>query len=508
MLNIGSLQRINEVLRLKIDAGELSPGQKLPSTRALASDLGVSRSTVVSVYEQLASEGYIETAPGARARVALNFVLSAKIHRPSLKASQGEQRNLSVYGRHTAALQFPAQPEIKHEEINFLYGAIADEDFPKLMWRKLYNQALMKRQALLYYAAPEGADELRSELQGYLLRARGLSCTKEQIIIVQGAQQGIGLCARLLADPGSAVLMEEPCYLRARCAFESIGADVTPIPVDDHGLMTSLLPNAKEALAYVTPSHQFPLGSVMSIGRRRELLAWAVKNRCWIIEDDYDSEFRYGLKPTQTLHSLDVDGSVIYIGTFSKTLSPQLRLGYLVVPPDLVKVFRQAKQLTDRHSPYPEQLVIANLIQSGAYERHVRRVRRANESKRTVLIEAIHKFIPKQVLIEGTASGLHIVVWLEAFQIDDETALIARARTLGVGIWSITPLYSAGNKLRRKKCAGLVMGYAGLTPAEIIKGVERLAKAVHQTQAMAVGNKVSNPRRSKPAYRPDSRKSF
>ena len=497
MPKIGSVQRICEVLRLKIDAGELSPGQKLPSTRALASDLGVSRSTVVSVYEQLASEGYIETAPGSRARVALNFVLSARGHRPSLQTNQGERRKLSAFGRRTAALQLPAQPEIKPGEINFLYGAIADEDFPKLMWRKLYNQVLMKRQAHLYYAAPEGAVELRSELQGYLLRARGLSCTKEQIIIVQGAQQGIDLCARLLVDPGSDVLLEEPCYLRARRAFESIGADVTPIPVDDHGLMTSLLPNAKEALAYVTPSHQFPLGSVMSIGRRRELLAWAAKNRCWIIEDDYDSEFRYGLKPTQTLHSLDVDGSVIYIGTFSKTLSPQLRLGYLVVPPDLVKVFRQAKQLIDRHAPCPEQLVIANLIQSGAYERHIRRVRRANETKRTVLIEAIHKLLPTHVLIEGTASGLHIVVWLEDLQIDHEPPLIACARALGLGIWSITPLYSAGNKFRRKHCAGLVMGYAGLTPADIIKGVERLAKAVQQTHSRAVGNKVSSPPRLK-----------
>ena len=328
--------------------------------------LGVSRSNVVSVYEQLASEGYIETAPGSRARVALNFVLSASVRRPSPKANQCERRKLSAFGQRTAALHLPAQPEIKPGEINFLYGAIADDDFPKLMWRKLYNQALMKRQAHLYYATPEGAVELRSELQGYLLRARGLSCTKDQIIIVQGAQQGIDLCARLLVDPGSAVLVEEPCYLRALRAFESIGADVTPIPVDDHGLMTSLLPNAKAALVYVTPSHQFPLGSVLSIGRRRELLAWAARNRSWIIEDDYDSEFRYGLKPTQTLHSLDVDGSVIYIGTFSKTLSPQLRLGYLVVPPDLVKVFRQAKQLTDRHAPCSEQLVIANLIHSGA----------------------------------------------------------------------------------------------------------------------------------------------
>lgn len=480
MQKVGSVQRVCEIFRLKIYAGELSPGEKLSSTRALASDLGVSRSTVVAVYEQLASEGYIETAVGSRARVSLNFPPPARNHRSSLKPIQGEQRKLSAYGQRTAALSPPAPPEMKPREINFLYGAIADGDFPRLMWRKLYNQALMKRQAHLYYAAPEGSVELRSELQGYLLRARGLSCSQEQIIIVQGAQQAIDLCARLLVDPGSEVLMEEPCYLGARLCFEAMGANVTPITVDEHGLMSEQLPNTKNALVYVTPSHQFPLGSVMSIGRRRELLAWAARNRGWIIEDDYDSEFRYGLRPVQTLQSLDVDGSVIYIGTFSKTLSPQLRLGYLVLPTALVKVFRQAKQLTDRHSPSPDQLVIAQLIQSGAYERHIRRVRRANETKRAALIDAIHKFLPQRVEVEGTASGLHIVVWLDDFQIDDEPDLIARAKAIGIGIWNITPLYSAGNKLRRKQCAGLIMGYAGLTPTEINNGVERLAKAIQK----------------------------
>jgi len=480
MQKIGSVQRLCEIFRLKIHAGDISPGEKLSSTRALASDLGVSRSTVVTVYEQLASEGYIETASGSRARVSLNFPPPAKAHRPSLKPIPSEQRKLSTYGRRTLALKLPVTPEIKPREINFLYGAIADEDFPRLMWRKLYNQVLMKRKSSLYYAAPEGAAELRSELQGYLLRARGLSCSQKQIIIVQGAQQAIDLCARLLVEPGSEVLMEEPCYLGARLNFEAMGAKVSPITVDEQGLMSDELPNVKNALVYVTPSHQFPLGSIMSIGRRRELLAWAARNRCWIIEDDYDSEFRYGLKPVQTLQSLDVDGSVIYIGTFSKTLSPQLRLGYLVLPAELVKVFRQAKQLTDRHTPSPDQSVIAQLIQSGAYERHIRRVRRANENKRAVLIEAIHKFMPERVEVEGTASGLHIVVWLEDFQIEDEPNLIARAKAVGIGIWCITPLYSAGDKLRRKKCAGLVMGYAGLTPTEIKKGIARLAQAIQQ----------------------------
>ncbi len=468
---------ICDLFRRQIDAGELRPGQALPSTRALAQELGVSRSTVVNVYEQLVSEGYIETRPGARSRVAPGAVQAAKRHRPVQAAQRGAPRPLSAYGQRTAQMPL-VLPSSDSADINFLYGAVAEDDFPKLLWRRLYNQVLMQRQPALYYGPPEGSVELRAALQDYLLRARGLSCTQEQIIVVQGSQQAIDLCARLLVDPGAAVLMEEPCYQRAHAAFAAVGADITPIPVDEQGLMTPLLPDTRHALAYVTPSHQFPLGPVLSIGRRRELLAWAARNRCWIIEDDYDSEFRYGLQPTQPLHALDGEGCVLYMGTFSKTLSPQLRLGYLVLPHALVPVFRQAKLLTDRHAPYPEQQVVARFIRSGAYERHIRRVRRANEHRRTVLVDAIQRFLPARVEVEGTASGLHIVVWLHDLTIDQEPQLMAQARARGVGLWSITPLYAAGQRLRRHPCAGLVMGYAGLTPERIVTGVERMAQAL------------------------------
>jgi GntR family transcriptional regulator/MocR family aminotransferase len=217
---------------------------------------------------------------------------------------------------------------------------------------------------------------------------------------------------------------------------------------------------------------------VLPIGRRRELLSWAKTNKAWIIEDDYDSEFRYGLRPTETLQSLDADGTVIYIGTFSKALSPQLRLGYLVLPMSLVKAFRNAKQLTDRHAPSIEQNAVAELIKSGAYERHIRRVRRENEQRRSVLIESIAKYLPEGTLIEGTATGLHIVVWLEDFRVEDEVAIVAQAKSLGVGIWSITPLYALGRKMRKQNCAGFILGYAGLMPSEIKKGIKLLAKAL------------------------------
>jgi GntR family transcriptional regulator/MocR family aminotransferase len=233
---------------------------------------------------------------------------------------------------------------------------------------------------------------------------------------------------RLLGDR---VVMEEPCYLMARRTFESVGAQILATPVDAQGLDTSALPETLCALAYVTPSHQFPLGSVMSISRRQALLAWAQRQLSWLIEDDYDSEFRYGLRPVDPLQSLDADGCVIYIGTFSKALSPQLRLGYLVLPPVLVTPFRHAKQLADRHSPMLEQAVLAEFIRSGAYERHVRRHKRENERRRSALMEAISTHLGQRARVEGTDSGLHVVVWTQDIPMRSEQKIVAMAKEQG-----------------------------------------------------------------------------
>lgn len=474
----GTGRRIYELIRSRIDTGALSPGERLPSTRALAADLGVSRSTVVVIYEQLAAEGYIETAVGARARVSPGLKICHRQEQQPAGRPPKQVPTLSTYGERIRALALPQRPSTDPRHINFLYGALADDDFPKLAWRRLYNQALTRRQRCLYYGVTEGEADLREELQGYLLRARGLSCTPEQILIVQGAQQALELCAKVLVDPGSNVVLEEPCYLMARRTFESIGARIVATPVDEQGLITSALPRTRSALAYVTPSHQFPLGAVMTIGRRQALLAWAQRHSTWIIEDDYDSEFRYGLRPVDPLQSLDTRGCVIYIGTFSKALSPQLRLGYLVLPPALVKPFRHAKQLADRHAPLLEQVVLAELIRSGTYERHVRRLRRENERRRTALIEAISTHLGTRARVEGTDSGLHVVVWIKDVPMRAEQEVVAKAKTLGVGVWAVSPLYAEGTKLRNERCAGFVLGYASLKKADIEKGVSLLARAL------------------------------
>jgi GntR family transcriptional regulator/MocR family aminotransferase len=476
----GTAHDLHRSIRSRIDTGALRPGERLLSTRALAAELGVSRSTVVVVYEQLAAEGYIETAAGARARVAPGIRSRPPAGPQPADGPPQQAPALSAYGERVRTLVLPQRPVADGRHIDFLYGALADDGFPKLAWRRLHNRALNRRQPALYYGAPEGEVELRAELRGYLARARGLSCTPEQILIVQGAQQAIDLCARVLIDAGDRVVLEEPGYPMARRTFESVGARIVATPVDEQGLVVSALPASRCALAYVTPSHQFPLGAVMSIGRRQALLAWARRHSSWIVEDDYDSEFRYGLRPVDPLQSLDTRGCVVYVGTFSKALSPQLRLGYLVLPPALVRPFRHAKQLADRHAPVLEQRVLAEFMRSGAYERHLRRLRRENERRRAALVGAISTHLGERARVEGTDSGLHAVVWLRDVPMRAEPEIVAGAKALGVGVWPVSPLYAERTTFRTQRCAGLVLGYAGLTTAAIEEGIGRLARAVRR----------------------------
>ena len=432
----------------------------------------------MTIYEQLAAEGYIETAAGARARVSLGLKPLPPKPQPLAARRPHRVASISAYGKRIEVLALPQPPVTDPAHINFLYGAIADEDFPKLAWRRQYNRALMRRQQHLYYGATAGELQLRAELQAYLLRARGLECTADQILILHGTQQALELCARVLVDPGDHVVMEEPCYLMARRTFESLGANIIATPVDEQGVVTDYLPKSRCTLAYVTPSHQFPLGSVMSISRRQALLAWAHRHSSWIIEDDYDSEFRYGLRPVDPLQSLDTRSCVIYVGTFSKALSPQLRMGYLVLPPALVTTFRHAKQLADRHAPTLDQVVLAELIRSGTYERHLRRLKRENERRRGALVEAIARCFGSRAHVEGTDSGLHVVVWLRDIPRSAEQQTVEKAKAQGVGIWPVSPLYAEGQRYRKQRCAGFVLGYASLKEADIHKAIRLLAAAL------------------------------
>ncbi len=469
----GAGQRLCQQLRTQIAAGTLASGARLPSTRALAADLGLSRTTVTAAYEQLAAEGYLVTAAGRVARVARAAVPPATAA-PQLE-DMGSQ--LSTYGRRLLSFRAPAPST--PVPLDFLYGAVAAHDFPLRSWRRAVQAERARSQAHLNYIEPEGEPALRRALQAYLGRARGLVCDADQVLVVHGSQQGIDLASRLLLDAGDAVVMEEPGYLSARRSFEAAGARCIPVRVDEQGLVTQELPeDAQARLAYVTPSHQFPMGGVMPIGRRHELLQWAERRAAWVLEDDYDGEFSYGQRPIDALQSIDHHGRVIYLGTFSKALSPQLRLGYMVLPPALVPVFRQAKRLADRHAPVAEQRALAHLIDTGAYERHVRRMRREYEHRRAAMLEAVALHLPREAQLVGTAAGLHAVLWLPGWAASAEQAIVAAARAAGVGVYPVSALYAQALTRSDVRAAGLILGYASLTPAQVAQGVKTLSRVL------------------------------
>ena len=467
-------RRIYEALRTQIRTGAYRPGEKLPSTRAFADEWGVSRSTVIAAYDQLTAEGYIESRPGARAQVTAGLMQGSGRSQTALHPEAVTR--LSAFGRRLPSFDLSFLADPKRLVADFRYGDMASSDFPSLSWKQAIGAASLRKPLRLRYGDPAGLPELRKALQGYLWRARGLRCGLDQIIVVNGSQQGLDLCARLLLDPGDRVVIEDPCYHLARQVFDAAGVRPVPRPVDREGMRTANLPAAR--MAYVTPSHQFPLGSIMSAARRQELLAWSQANDAYVIEDDYDSEYRFDSGPVPPLQALSEDENVIYLGTVSKTLSPVLRLGYLVVPTGLRDAFAQAKRLTDRHSPGLEQEALTELIESGRYERHIRRVRRRNGERRAALIDALARFMPGETELVGTEAGLHVVGWLRGVPGDREQAFCDEARSAGLGLYPIRPLYDPVAHATRPDCAGLVLGYAGLSTQDIDKGVELLAQLI------------------------------
>lgn len=370
-------------------------------------------------------------------------------------------------------------------EIDFVYGPLAGRDFPTLTWLKALRAVERQRAPRLAYEDPRGNPELRKALQRHLSQARGLSCSTEQLMIVNGSQQALDLCARLLLDPGDPVVVENPGYRMAHHAFEAYGGALQYIDVDQQGLQTDQLARVDRAqLVYVTPTHQFPIGAFLPIGRRRALLDWAAERRAWVIEDDYDSEYRYSVRPEATLLSLDTAERVIHVGTFSKTLSPQLRLGYMVVPRHLVDTFAAAKRLADRHAATGVQRALAQLLEDGSYDRHVRRIRRLQHARQRALLEALQRHLPGRIEVEGAASGLHLVVWFPTLPSSVEPALVEEARQLGVRVYPIGPLFHhCGRPKASSRPTGLVMGYALLEREAIFDGIRRLADALRHVES-------------------------
>jgi GntR family transcriptional regulator / MocR family aminotransferase len=474
--NLPLHQKLYEELRRAILEGRLLPRQKLPSTRSLAQSLEISRSTVTQSYEQLLSEGYLETIVGSGTFVgaqlpddllrAPSVELSDKLNRPAVK--------LSTYAAQLAETEVPWTPETQ-APINFRYGRPALELFPLELWRKLLSRHCLAQSGWLDYSTdPLGYQPLRQAIARYLARARAVQCEPNQILITNGTQQALNLIARLLLDSGDTVAMEDPGYLSARRVFLSQGAKILPIAVDTSGLIVQeLLNNSTEAirLVYITPSHQFPTGATLSLSRRLELLAWAEQTGTILIEDDYDSEYRYGDRPIPALQGLDRSHSVFYIGTFSKVLFPSLRIGYLVLPPNLVSLFSRAKWLSDRHLPILEQQVLTDFMEEGHLERHIRKMRSYYDQCRQILVQALKTHFKERVTILGDKAGIHLMVQLHTHLSDQE--IVQRAAQVGIGLLSAQPHY-----LQVNGSGAFILGYAELTPQQIQVGIQKWAQVL------------------------------
>ncbi|MGE0454492.1 MAG: PLP-dependent aminotransferase family protein [Vicinamibacteria bacterium] len=470
----GELQRqIYSGLRQAILDGVVGPGERLPSSRELAADLGVSRTTSQLALEQLLAEGYLTTRRGSGTFVARELPDDAPPLRSSPAPAGLRHPPLSKRGEALVATR-PAARRVGGPPRPFRIGTPALDLFPVRIWSQLWSRRLRRATpSQLDYGEAAGFPALRQAIADHVRAARGTRCSADQVFIVPGAQRAIDGICRLLLDPGDEAWLEEPGYPGAHSALVGAGARIHSIRVDDDGLDVEAgeRQGVRARLVYVTPSHQFPLGVPMSLARRLALLKWASSVGAWVIEDDYDSEFRYGAHPIPCLHGLDVEGRVIYVGSFSKTLFPSLRLGFMIVPPDLHDTLLTVRRNADTYPPLLDQAVLADFLLEGHFERHLRRMRVVYLERLQALEQALLRRCAGGLRLRPTRTGLHAVADLveagsrEVFA--EATARRVEVTPLDAYFFGSTPSPNA-----------LVLGFGSARPDSIDDGVRRLAAAI------------------------------
>lgn len=456
-------------LREAILSGAFHSGEKLPSTRDIAEQLGISRTVVVLAYEQLLGEGFTVGRHGSGTYV------SSSVGASRFGSSEGSVNlHLSRYGSLAASawsrVNFPAR-RARALPYDFSYGRSDVETFPFEMWRRVLLRCARKAPVSeLDYGPAGGNISLQEAICTHLRRSRAVVCDPSQVIVVNGSQQALDLIARVLIERGDRVAIEDPIYQGTSEILRAAGARLLPVAVDRDGLDPSRLA-ANARIAFVTPSHQYPTGAILPLARRLALLEWARRRNAAIVEDDYDGEFRYEGQPLESLQGLDRDGRVIYIGTFSRTIFSALRIGYVVAPKRLVSAFAAAKWLCDRHTPALEQQALAEFISSGMYERHLRRVRRRNAARRQALLESVHKNLGDRAELTGDGAGAHVVLWPKRRVTEEQVIAAAAAR--GVGVYGISPYF-----LKKPERTGILVGYSRMREREIREGIRRLAEVI------------------------------
>lgn len=461
-------------LRAAILDGRLKRGARMPSTRNLAKQYGLSRGTVTTAFDQLRAEGYTETSVGAG-----TFVTSGLPDRFMVARRKRQGADLP---KSNAALSKRAMPMIEGARIlpashsvgkAFRNYEPAIDLFPVNLWAQVAGRVMRRAPRSLYGQGNAGGYEpLRKAIAEYLGAARGVHCDSRQVIVTSGAQQALDLTARLLLDPGDSILLEDPCYPGARFAFRAAGARLIPAPVDQDGLNVEFarkLARVPKAV-HVTPANQFPLGVTMSLDRRLDLLRWAVNVSAWIIEDDYDAEYRYSGRPVAALQSLDRSGCVIYVGTFTKMLFNALRLGFLVLPERLVDAFEAARSFIDRHPPTLDQAILADFILDGHFGHHVRRMRQAYAERLFALREYARQQLSGVMDVTDAVAGMRTLAWIRAPATDTEIA--RRGRSLGLELTALSEF-----TLRHSHPAALILGFAGCNKQELQRGIGVLAAA-------------------------------
>lgn len=469
-------RQIYDSYRAAIVNGTLRPGQRVPSTRGLATELGVSRIPVLGAYAQLMAEGYFQSRTGAGTAVS-SLLPDQRVSPEPLR-----DRSAKVRRAHLPIVNERPSIPVSIETLPgnrgwgaFGVGQVALEQFPFRVWNSLVTRHCRRiTSKSLDYGHPMGLKDLREALAVYLRTARGVSCEAAQIMIVSGSQQALDISARVLLKPGSKVWMEEPGYRYARRVFALNRCRVVPVPVDNEGLSVAggikKCRNARAAL--VTPSHQYPLGVTMTASRRLQLLDWAARSQSWVLEDDYDSDHRYEGMPISSLQGLDPNSRVVYIGTFSKVLFPSLRLGYLVIPNNLVERFVNVRLAMDIGPPTFNQEVLADFIQEGHFSRHIRRMRMLYRDRRNALVSSIEQELGLSVEITGEQAGMHLCVVLKGISDREVVARAARANLC------LVPL--SNSYMGKTSRQGFILGF-GSTPAS------EMATAVRKFRAVLAG---------------------
>jgi len=447
-------------IREAILGGQMKPGERLASTRTLAAQLGVSRNSVLTAIDQLTAEGFLHGRRGSGTFVATELIEVSKERanpesQPSKRGRLIASTAVTRARRPMGIVPFtPGLPDL---------SVLPLPQFGRILTRQIRSLDL----TAFSYGASAGHRPLRESLAVYLRLSRGVVCTPEQVLIVSGSQSSLDLCARVLFDSGDTVCVEDPGYLGARGAFVASGLIVAPISVDEEGAKPDeMAPKARGI--YVTPSHQFPLGMVMSLRRRLELLARAKARRFWIIEDDYDSEFRFAGKPISALQGLDRSGRVIYTGTFSKVLFPGLRTGYMVVPEPLIDAFSQAHALTARHSPILEQATLAEFLRNGGFHRHIRKVRALYSERKDALASIALQLLGDHIQMQPTETGMQMVGWLKK---RGAKSLSRRGAEVGLDLAPVSDYCM--HPISRD---GFLLGFAAFNQKQIRVGIEKLAR--------------------------------